>query len=266
MKKNTTQSGFTLIEVMVSVAIFSIIVTIGIGSLLSINTAHKKALANKTALDSVNFVMESIAKSIRTGDYYSCTDLNTDYDGAPGQFINAPSNTFGCDIANEVGFIQFNDSERGERVSYALDTLSNPDGAIVRKIDTGPEQPITGSDVSVDAFHVVVVGNALDDQLQPRVTIRVVFRVLVGGQEQTIAMQTTVSQRSLDAMPAQQSQSVLQQASGGGNYYSPGNTSGGTKIINNSSNTPSGNFSNSNLNQISTQIGPSPTNGSVKNP
>ncbi len=260
MKKNLRQSGFTLIEVMVSVAIFSIIVTIGIGSLLSINTAHKKALANKTALDSVNFVMESIAKSIRTGDYYTCKDLSTDYDGALGYFMASPSETFGCGAGNEIDFIQFNDSERGERVSYGYDTILDPDGAIVRKIENGSWEKITGEDVSVDAFHIVVVGNALDDGLQPRATIRVVFRVRVGGQEQIIAMQSTVSQRSLDAMPAQ-SQSILQQ---GQNTYQTSMQNTGNNPSSKIS--PSQNTSGGLSTQISTQIGPNPTNGVVKNP
>jgi prepilin-type N-terminal cleavage/methylation domain-containing protein len=264
MKKNSTQSGFTLIEVMVSVAIFSIIVTIGIGSLLSINTAHKKALANKTALDSVNFVMESIAKSIRTGDYYTCTPTTDDYDAAAGLFIANPSSDWGCgNPTNPVSsdLIQFNDSERGERVSYRFNNTIDPEGTIERKIDTtGSWQKITGEDISVESFKIVVVGNALDDGLQPRATIRVVFRVRVGGQEETIAMQTTVSQRSLDAMPAQ-SQSILQQ---GSNTYqaSMRNTSNNpsSKI------SPSQNTSGGSSAQISTQIGPSPTNGAVKNP
>jgi|GEM_PF-559717 len=256
MKRNSTQSGFTLIEVMVSVAIFSIIVTIGIGSLLSVNTAHKKALANKTALDSVNFVMESIAKSIRTGDYYTCGDLGTDYDGAPGYFITSPAETFGCGISNEGDFIQFNDSERGKRVSYKFDSNNK---SIIRSIDSGSDDRITGNDVFVDKFQVVIVGNALNDRLQPRATIRVVFRVLAGSQEEIIEMQTTVSQRSLDAMPMQ-SQNAVQQAQNQNQslILNPGNNSQSTLITSQNS---SGGLST----QISTPVGPSPINGAVKN-
>lgn len=221
MKKNSTQSGFTLIEVMVSVAIFSIIVTIGIGSLLSINTAHKKALANKTALDSVNFVMESIAKSIRTGDYYSCTD----YSSATSAVDNFVMSGADGDCSGPSPTIYFNDAERGGRTRYSFNQNTNPQRIDRYRFEengsswSGP-QSITGPDVSVEHMEFVVRGASLSDGLQPTVTIRVRFRVRIGGQEELIDMQTTVAQRSLDAPPAQQGPQNVLQLMGGVNNVS----------------------------------------------
>jgi prepilin-type N-terminal cleavage/methylation domain-containing protein len=235
MKKNTTQSGFTLIEVMVSVAIFSIIVTIGIGSLLSVNTAHKKALASKTALDSVNFVMESIAKSIRTGDYYSCSDYGS-ASSAIDNFVLSNADG-GCSLSGDPS-IYFNDSERGGRTRYVFNSSESKIDRY-RFEDTGTSwvgpQSITGGDVTVDRFEFVVVGNALDDNLQPRVTIRATFSVRVGSQNEIISMQTTVTQRSLDASPAQQgqgTQNALQLQGGQGSFNTTSSTGTTTQTRN----------------------------------
>ncbi|MDP3988756.1 MAG: type II secretion system protein [bacterium] len=81
MKKNNNFSlhtrshntqGFTLIEMMVSVSLFVIAATIGLGALLIINDAYRKTKAQQVAIDNVNFAMETMTRSIRTGTLYFC--------------------------------------------------------------------------------------------------------------------------------------------------------------------------------------------------
>ena len=66
-KRHTTHTGFTLIEVMVAVSIFAIVVTVGIGAILSVNTAYSKSRSQRTALDNISFALETIAREIRVG-------------------------------------------------------------------------------------------------------------------------------------------------------------------------------------------------------
>lgn len=53
-------------EVMVSVSIFTIVVTVGIGSLLMINNAYQKAQSDRQAIDSLTYTLESMSRRIRT--------------------------------------------------------------------------------------------------------------------------------------------------------------------------------------------------------
>ncbi len=53
-------------EVMVSVSIFAIIVTVGIVALLTINDAYRKSQTERQAIDSLTFMMESMSRRIRT--------------------------------------------------------------------------------------------------------------------------------------------------------------------------------------------------------
>jgi len=53
-------------EVMVSVSIFTIIVTVGIVALLTINDAYRKSQTQRQAIDSMTYMMESMSRRIRT--------------------------------------------------------------------------------------------------------------------------------------------------------------------------------------------------------
>ena len=55
------EQGFTLIEIMVSISIFTILMVMGIAALLSANTAHRRAEGLRSAVDSLNFIMDDIA-------------------------------------------------------------------------------------------------------------------------------------------------------------------------------------------------------------
>lgn len=68
MKKEILKNrpGFTLMEVMVSVSIFTIVVTVGIGALLMVNNAYQKAQSDRQAVDSLTYTLESMSRRIRT--------------------------------------------------------------------------------------------------------------------------------------------------------------------------------------------------------
>jgi prepilin-type N-terminal cleavage/methylation domain-containing protein len=74
MMKNNVQApkGFTLIELMVSVAIFAIIMVISLGALLSISAADRKAETVESVMNNLNFAVESMTRTIRTGYDYHC--------------------------------------------------------------------------------------------------------------------------------------------------------------------------------------------------
>jgi len=77
MKRHITnnlnlQKGFTLVEMLVSVAIFAVVMTVALGSLLAMSESDRKAQTLKSVINNLNFSLDSMSRAIRTGTTYSC--------------------------------------------------------------------------------------------------------------------------------------------------------------------------------------------------
>jgi prepilin-type N-terminal cleavage/methylation domain-containing protein len=68
-----TNQGFTLMEVMVAVSIFTIVVVVGIGALLTINNTYRKSQVDRKSIDSLSYTLESMSRRIRTATTWNNT-------------------------------------------------------------------------------------------------------------------------------------------------------------------------------------------------
>lgn len=66
--------GFTLVEMMVAIAVFSVVMVTAMSALLNVIDANNKARAIKTAINNVNFALEGISRDMRMGRNYKCSD------------------------------------------------------------------------------------------------------------------------------------------------------------------------------------------------
>lgn len=73
MKYNSTQKGFTLVEMIVSLAIFAIVAVVAVGALLKVTDANKKSQSLKTAINNLNFALESMSREMRVGANYAAS-------------------------------------------------------------------------------------------------------------------------------------------------------------------------------------------------
>jgi len=64
--------GFTLIEIMVAVSIFTVVALITTGALVTINNVNRKAQAIKIAIDNVSFAIDSMITNLREGAQFGC--------------------------------------------------------------------------------------------------------------------------------------------------------------------------------------------------
>jgi prepilin-type N-terminal cleavage/methylation domain-containing protein len=205
--------GFTLIELMVSVTIFAIVMVMALGSLLSISTADRKAESLKSVMDNLNFALDSMSRTIRTGLYYSCMTspsfpVSLDSNGNP-----IPANCAGGATA-----IAFHSAD-GNTVVYCRGSnsaCSSSGSSILRSTDGGNTfTQLTASEVVVNNLNFYVIGacatpgtppsgscaDSSYDYVQPKVTITVNGQVKVTGSQNTTypyAVQTTVTQRVYD--------------------------------------------------------------------
>lgn len=185
INKNTRQ-GFTLIEIMVSVSIFAIVMTISAGSLFSILDANAKSQAQKSVINNLNLALESMSRSIRVGSTYHC--------GNSGSLV-VPADCAGGDT-----FFAFESSggDSGSGSDQVIFRLS--DTSIERSTDGGSSfTAITSPQVVVERLRFYVTGSSNSDNLQPKVLITVSGYAGVKERIRTdFDIQNTVTQRLLD--------------------------------------------------------------------
>jgi prepilin-type N-terminal cleavage/methylation domain-containing protein len=64
--------GFTLLELIVSIGLFTIVVTIAMSAYLALISLDRKARATNDLVTNLSFVVESMSHDIRTGTGYTC--------------------------------------------------------------------------------------------------------------------------------------------------------------------------------------------------
>ncbi len=154
-KKQNNKRGFTIVEMVVAVTIFSVVVVIAIGSFLAVLTANTKSLGVKNIQQDARYIMDQIAHDVRSGtiDYVNHDDkLSTLH-------------------------IVLRD---GSRVEYSFVVLGSEDGAgnIFYKDANGNSTKINSDKVDIIDMKFAVYPNSSSElsSEQPRVTIIGVFQ------------------------------------------------------------------------------------------
>ena len=179
--KKNNNAGFTLIEVMVAVSIFATVVIIGIGSLITVNKAYDQSKAQRVVIDNVSFVLDSMAREIRTGGRYTDDSNPT----APGDFSVASTSEFSFE------------SYDGEEIWYYLDDSDPLFPVIVKSID-GDLFVLTPASIKVQKLRFLIDEGDQANPRQPYVTIQITAEGSDSGQRSSVTMQTSVSQRLLN--------------------------------------------------------------------
>ena len=183
-----TQKGFTLIEMMVSVALFAIIMAIGAGAILSIINGNRKAEALSSVVNNLNFAVESMTRDMKTGNNYQCGNASDP------DFPNCPTGE---------NNITFSSILNAGNVVYCL--VGNH---ISRSIATPPSEPscgdsnsenISSDEVNITNLEFYVSGATVGpSDGQPKVLIIIQGTAGTGKTASPFNIETMVSQRSLD--------------------------------------------------------------------
>jgi prepilin-type N-terminal cleavage/methylation domain-containing protein len=175
-KKN---NGFTLIELMVSITIFSMITLTAMGSFLVTLNAARQARALRFAMDNVNFAMESMSRSIRMGTNYDCaSSWAAEYSAGncSGSFIK---------------FTPQDSPNPSYKIGYQL-----YNGTLNRYENSSTPVPIVSPDVNIDELNFNIKGAIPNDGTQASVYIIMKGTVMVKGVPQSFSLQTLASQRN----------------------------------------------------------------------
>lgn len=202
------KSGFTLVEVMISIGLFTVIMVIGIGAILGVNITNRKTQSMRAIIDNMSFVMEDMARSMRLGEYFVCTDSAPDLNDVvlgSQQLTQDGTDTLSFGPCRGIAFEPYWNplvTDGGNQVAYFID-----DGAIWKKdpdmdFDDMLTNAITPLEIIIDSEKsgFIVDGSAIDDGRQPKITIVLVGTITLSGVQTNFNMQTTVSQRLLDTV------------------------------------------------------------------
>ena len=199
LKKAKLVCGFTLVEMMVAIAVFSVVMVTAMSALLNIIDANNKARAIKIAVDNVSFALEGISKDMRMGTEYACAMQSDGVDPVGscrngGDIIKyrSPRAPFEADgVTRKFAYYKYDSVNKN--IQECLSTISTD------CTFSGPFTPITSSEVKIMNMKFYVLNDDLTTPLieQPRMIITLTGEA--GWAKDKIKtdfdLQTSVSQR-----------------------------------------------------------------------
>ncbi len=172
---NSRSRGFSLVELMVAVGLFSTVMTLATGAYLLMINVNRETQAVTTGINNLSYALEFMSRNTMTGRTYRC-----------GGATSGVSTTF-----------SFRDAT-GQDVQYQL-----AGGAIQESINNGAWATITEPSVVVDGltFACEGGGSRAQDAIQANVRINAYGHVIAGpggGRQRDFAVQTLVTMRNPD--------------------------------------------------------------------
>jgi prepilin-type N-terminal cleavage/methylation domain-containing protein len=221
MKMLRPRSGFTIIELLVAIGLFTIVVTIAVGGFTNALKTQRQVSSLIATQSNVSIALEQMTREIRTGYLFchdaddqgnvvpspvcGCTITDSGYDPSDPADPSSPADTSG----------EVNNGDYPKWTCNALDyytadgthvTYSVVNGELMRDQNDGNgPQSITGANVDVQNLKFVLFGNIEGDNWTPRVTIGIGVSpnsTDPATKNDVVNLQTTVSSRIIDCTAA----------------------------------------------------------------
>lgn len=214
------QSGFTLIEMIVSLGVFSVVVTTAVGAMLILISTNQQLQSEQSVMTNLAFALDTMTREIRTGYNYYC-ESQPDNSGNNNIFndSNNHENIVGTSVQDcplgrspsthdlqGVSFYEGGNSITGtggaRRIIYFFDATDPDNKTIMRRVGNEEAQSIVSSGLSIVNAEFVVTGSesneSTGDVEQPTVTVYIEAQDRNDPSAKTYYLQTTVTQRTLD--------------------------------------------------------------------
>jgi prepilin-type N-terminal cleavage/methylation domain-containing protein len=174
--KKQLNTGFTLVEMLVSIALFAVVVTITFGTIVTIIDVNRKSQTLTLVMNNLNFTLESITRTIKTSRSITSYGGELHFENQDGKYVAYRE-------------------ESGQILKCVKDT-ANCSFISLSSVDDD-YVPITATDVQIQDFLL----NKWDsgDSGQPRVFLIVSGVAAITEKiSSEFSIQTTVSIRALD--------------------------------------------------------------------
>ena len=165
--------GYTLVELIISVGLFALIMTLASGAYLVMISITRHTQALSLGIDNLSFALETMTRTIRTGTEYSCAGGDCPSGGTTLTVLD----------------------EQNKHVTY---TLSN--GTITQYTEEDDSTfPVTDPSVTVSELLFYVSGTSASDDIQPHAVIVISGNVESGpGKEIPFSVETSATMRGSD--------------------------------------------------------------------
>lgn len=183
MKLTNKKSGFTLIEMMVAVFVFSVVMVLATGAIFSIINANKTSQAIKSVMDNLSSALDSMSRNVRYGTVYHC---GSDGASGPKSCPGDGSDTF-----------TFYDKD-GIYSVYKFLTDSGVDGSghIERCVGNSTDcVRLTAPEVHIQNLNFYVSGAETWEDGQPQMLVSISGYAKAGAATSTFNIETMVDQR-----------------------------------------------------------------------
>lgn len=201
-RARSSHAGFTLVEMIVAVGLFSIVMLVSVGALMSLVTANRKAEALQSVMNNLNVAVDGMVRAIRIGTVYHCGEgtytIPADCSAGDTTFAFEPYHN--ASLGSVPPWIYW----------YQVDIINGKSVGRIYKSEDGIKAdgiPITAPEVSINSAKFYVLGSCsahgtscTPDQLQPKVLL--VIEGTAGADQvrttTTFHLQATAVQRILD--------------------------------------------------------------------
>lgn len=187
-QKKNYSTGFTLVEIIVTITVFSLIFGIVSSMFVSAIKSQKKSLVSQELLSQASYVMEYVSRHLRMAKNYNIAS------------VGCVNNGYNYEITrggNGVKFANYEDPSCCWEFYLENNRLNR---GITGTGCYSSNVPLTSANLTVDKFSISLIDSEASDGLQPRLTL---FLKIRGGGEKSeeqsiIEIQTTISQRALN--------------------------------------------------------------------
>lgn len=175
--------GFTLIEMMVAVALFSIVMLVTTSSLLALVAANQKAQAIHSVMENLNIAVDGMVRAARMGTSFHC--------GTAGSY----SDPLDCSSGGTLFAFKPYDGTTPQLYWFQNGRLYESTTG-----STSGGIPVTSEEVEITNMTFYVSGSTVQDQIQPKMIVVIQGTVTTGktATKSSFTIQATASQRALD--------------------------------------------------------------------
>lgn len=206
-------NGFTLVEMIIVLGLFSFIMTLATGLLYTTQAVNVKLQETQAVLDNVNVSMSTVSRDIRYGTDFHCAATIQEADLRLRKSCSYTN--MGVGHGGKVLIFKPSDAKKdGDRVAYYASTTSN--GSVIYKDEyvdgATTTYQMTANDVKIKSLIFYVEGanttsgvntdvGDVHDYVQSLITMTVfgeTIPIKEGSSSTTFIIQTSVSSRTID--------------------------------------------------------------------
>ncbi len=184
---------------MVAMGVFSVLMVLILGSVFSVSHANFKAQTVKTIVNNLNFSLDMMSRSIRTGIDYHC--------GTTGNLAipqDCPSGAsylaFTLGDGRAAAYCYYEDPDPANfRVKQLRRQIASDPSGLSTDCAAAVFLPLTTHEITLTDLRFFVVGTTPSDTIQPKVTVVMRGYMPVQGDERSsFNLQTSITQRIYD--------------------------------------------------------------------